>query len=183
MGGRGDNGNERRSISDGSGLQIGRVVKAEVIAGYTVIGDRGALWTVTEESIKISEEEVSLSDIAGLCTVDAVSVNFEFTPDIGEESKFLFSGVSGDEWIQVYMSVKKFVPYRVDRFRKIHSYFRRIRNRSINFDNFGLIPVHYTTVEVVPRGRFLVPVFSENFSISVGWNFFQSEQQSFRGKV
>ena len=62
--GGGKNGIVEVSMSDETGIGIGRGVIAGVIAGAIGIGDRGGLWafTETEELIKFSEDEAGFWD-------------------------------------------------------------------------------------------------------------------------
>ena len=78
---------------------MGRGVTAGVIAGATGVGDRGGLWTIIVEVFELSEEQIGLSGMIEVYTVDPVSVNFEFNLEKGgTEGKLLFSFKSGDEF-------------------------------------------------------------------------------------
>ena len=78
---------------------MGRGVMAGVIAGATGVGDRGDLWTIIVEVFELSEEQIGLSGMIEVYTVDPVSVNFEFNLEKGgTEGKLLFSFKSGDEF-------------------------------------------------------------------------------------
>ena len=53
-------------------------VIAGALAGATGIGIRGGFWAVTDYFNKVSQEEVRFSDLVDVCTVDPVTINFEF---------------------------------------------------------------------------------------------------------
>ena len=74
---------KRGSLSDGSGLRMVLGVLFGVIAGATGIGDRGGLWAATVRVFELSESELIFSEVLNVCTVDPVSINFEFSYETG----------------------------------------------------------------------------------------------------
>ena len=78
---------------------MGRGMTAGVIAGATGVGDRGGLWTIIVEVIELLEEEIGLSEMIEVYTVNPVSLSFEFILEkSGTDGKLLFSIKSGDEF-------------------------------------------------------------------------------------
>ena len=73
-GGRGNG--KKRSISDESGILEGLLVLAGVITGATGIGDTEGLWAATVGFFELSGEELNFSELLDVCTIHAVSKNF-----------------------------------------------------------------------------------------------------------
>ena len=98
------------SISDGSGIWMGVGVLNGEKAGATGIGDRGGLWASTVGVTDFSEQELYFSDLLDVCSVDPLSINFEFVSETdGAESRFFLSDVSGDESRITLVSGKKLI--------------------------------------------------------------------------
>ena len=109
VGGEGGNKNGEGSMSVGSGIWTNLRLVTGVTAGTTGIGDRGAPSTIIEVFNKFSEKEVGFAEFVDVCTVDSVSLNFDFFSETrGAEAKFIFSVESRDESRFTFVSEKKF---------------------------------------------------------------------------
>ena len=90
----GGNRKGRRSPSDGFRIGIG----LGVITRATNMGDRAALSTVTVGIDYFSTKELTVSELLEVCTVDPVSIKFEFISETGgEEGNMLLSDQPGEE--------------------------------------------------------------------------------------
>ena len=75
--------------------------------GATGIGIRGGLWTATVGVKQFSVEDLIFSELLDVCTVDPVSIHFEFDLETGEaEGKLFSSDESGDESSKTSVSEK-----------------------------------------------------------------------------
>ena len=128
------------STTDGSGMWIGIGVKVGVIAGATGIGDRGGLWAATVGVTEFSKEDISFSDLLLVCTVDPVTINFEFISGTGEaKDKYIIIRWIR-RWIQDYVSIRKeIISYMFCWFSTTYNFLRSIWIRCINCDTFKLI--------------------------------------------
>ena len=71
---------------------------ARVIAGIIGIDDAGALWAATAGVIEFSVEELISSELVGVCTVDHLSIDFEFFSESdGAEGELFLSDEPGDK--------------------------------------------------------------------------------------
>ena len=74
-------------------------VIAGMVAGATGIGDKGVLGAATVGIIEVLEQELKLSDLIGVCSVDPVSINFQFMSKTGGAGgQILLADETGDEF-------------------------------------------------------------------------------------
>ena len=127
VGAGGGNRNGIGSISDGSRMwESGQWL----IAGTAGIGERGGLYTVTEQFIKVSEEEVGFSERADGYSKEPVSIHFEFFPETGgADGILIFLVHSGDGCRILSVSEKKNLVRRI----KVYSFFSGILIEDIIF--------------------------------------------------
>ena len=102
----GGDGNRRGSISDRTGIWIGRGMIPEA----TGIADTGGLCAVIGDSVGFSGEELSFSEKADDWKTDPVTRNFELISETSEaENRLSFPGEYVDRSRLTSISVKKLI--------------------------------------------------------------------------